>query len=103
MQTCMSQIPIPSVSLEQALTDIVETIAMEETALSNILKSEGDVIQKANNVTGNIDEFISVNESVNSIIKNVARLQILIQFKLEDTKKLLQEMDYYDIYDELEE
>lgn len=103
MESSMSQISIPSVSLEQALTDVIESIALEETALSNILNSEGEIIQKTKNIACNTDMFVSVNESVNSIIKNIARLKMLIQFKLEDAGKLLQMIIDFDEDDDLEE
>ena len=103
MHMSMSQIPILSVSLEQAITDIINSIAMEEAALSNILNSEGEIIQKTKNVACDVDELVSVNESVNSIIKNVARLQMLIQFKLEDAEKLLQKIMDFNEDEDLEE
>lgn len=103
MQTSMSQFPAPSVSLEQALTDIIESIAVEETALSGVLSSEGDILQKAKNAACTTDELICVNESVNSIIKNVARLQVLLQFKLDDIGALLKRIADIDEDFDLEE
>ena len=35
------------ISMSQAVTDLLESIAMEETALSHILNAEGEKIQKA--------------------------------------------------------
>lgn len=103
MQMSMSQIPIPSVSLEQAITDVINSIAMEESALSNILNAEGEIIQKAKNMACNTDDFVSVNESVSSVIKNIVRLQMLIQFKLEDAGRLLQRLMDFNEGDDLEE
>jgi hypothetical protein len=99
----MPKIPLPSVALEQALADIIESIAVEETALSNILHSEGEVLHKTKKVSGDIGAFIYVNESVNCIIKNVVRLQMLMQFMLEDAEGLLQKIGDVDENDELEE
>jgi len=101
MQMSMSPIPIPAISLEQAITDIINSIAMEETALSNILNSEGELIQKTKNVACDVDDLVLLNESVNDVIKNIAKLQMLIQFKLEDAEKLLHKLMDFD--DDLEE
>ena len=95
MQMSVSQIPIPSISLEQAVTDIVSSIAMEEAALSNILNSEGEIVQIAKKVACDVNDLVSVNESVSSVIKNIARLQMLLQFKLEDAEKLLHKIMYF--------
>ena len=99
----MFNIPVSSASLEQALTDIIKSIAVEETALSNILNLEREMIEKTNNRSRNLEEFISANESVNSIIKNVIKLQMLMQIKLEYVEGLLQRIEDFNENDEMEE
>ena len=101
MQMSMYPITIQAISLEQAITDIINSIAMEEAALSNILNSEGELIQKTKNVACDVDDLVLLNESVNDVIKNIAKLQMLIQFKLEDAEKLLHKLMDFD--DDLEE
>jgi hypothetical protein len=99
----ISNIRISSASLEQALTDIIKSIAEEEIALSKILNFEGEIIQKARKGARNIKEFVSVNESVNSIIENVIKLQKLTQVKLEFAEELLRGSWNFNECDEQEE
>ena len=40
------QMPENPVSMPQAVTDLIESIALEETALSHILNAEGEKMQK---------------------------------------------------------
>ena len=86
----VSNIRSSSANLEQALNDIIKSIAEEEIALSKILDFEGEIIQKARKDARNIKDFISVNDSVNSVIENVIRLQKLTQVKLDFAEELLQ-------------
>lgn len=96
----ISNIRISSDSLEQVLNDVIESIAEEEIALSKILDFEGEIIQEAKKGARNIKDFVSVNESVNSIIENVIRLQKLTQVKLEFADELLQIIRNYNECDE---
>jgi len=96
-------IPIPDISLEQAITNVIESLAIEGAALSGILNSEGEIVLKTNKISNNIDDFVSVNESVNSIVKNVFRLQMMLQFELDNTEQMLQKAEEYYENDDLEE
>lgn len=92
-----------SASMEQALNDIIRSIAEEEIALSNILNAESEIIQRARKGARNIRDFVSVNESVNSIIENVIKLQKLTKVKLEFVEELLQSIGNFSKCDEQEE
>jgi len=100
MQSYEPQFSIPIIDTEQALADIMESIAMKDAALSRILNAEGEMLQKATRISGNTDAFINVNESVNSVMRNVTRLQMLLQFELENVEALLRAVEDMD---ELEE
>ena len=68
---------------EQAITDIVESVALEQTALSHILNAEGEKIQKAvktEDIT--TAELLAVNKSVESMVNTIARLEMILQSKL---------------------
>jgi hypothetical protein len=113
MLTSDFKMPIPPVKLQQALSDIIESIAMEDTALSNLINSESGVVDKVNKLKCDMYEYIAINESVNNMMKCIARLQMLLQFELEDANELLQRVenleddnlsdDELDDMDELEE
>lgn len=91
---------LPYISLEQALTNIIESISREESATANILNAESELIQKAKNYSDNAEDIVCLNKSVNDIIKNIIRLQMLLQIKLEETGTLIEKNDNYN---ELEE
>lgn len=69
-------------SREQAITDIIESIALEETALSHILNAEGEKIQKVLELATTTEELISVNTSVESMVKAINDLESMLQEKL---------------------
>ena len=103
MFTPMFNIPISSAGLEETLKDIVKSIIDEETAVTHILNLEKEIIQKAKSSARNVDEFVSVNESVNSVINNLIKLQMMMQIKLKYIEELLENIEYFDGNDELEE
>ena len=67
----------------QAVTDIIQSVALEETALSHILNAEGEKIQKMvamADVTP--EQLLATNKSVESMVNAVARLEMILQSKL---------------------
>lgn len=67
---------------EQAVTDIITSVALQQTALSHILNAEGEKIQKGVFLAKNIDEMICVNKSVNQMVDSISKLELLLQNKL---------------------
>jgi len=94
---------ISDISLETVITNVIESLALEETALSVILVSEGEILLETAKISDNINEFIAINESVNNIVKNVFKLQIMLQFQLDNAEHMLERADEYFNGDELEE
>jgi len=103
MITADCDIPIPSTALQQALNDIINIISIEDGALCSLINIEEEMLKSIRLDTHSITEIVTINESVNCIIKNVSRLQLLLQFKLEDTKNLLLKANDFCESDELEE
>ena len=67
----------------QVVTDIIESVALQETALSHILNAEGEKIQKVvamSDVTPEV--LMAVNKSVESMVGAVSRLEMILQSKL---------------------
>lgn len=77
----------PHVCLKQAVTDIVESIALEEAAISNILSSEGELVRKLRDMKCSAAELLAANKSVNRVIKTALKMQMLLQFKMEDAEE----------------
>ncbi len=68
----------------QAVTDIIESVALEQTALSHILNAEGEKLQAviAFDET-KTEDLLKVNKSVQSMVNAIARLELILQSKLE--------------------
>ena len=82
-----------------AVNDIIESVALMETALSHILNAEGEKIQKAvgtlNSGYGkpqpglacSTEELVCIDESVENVIRAITILESLLQKKLNDALK----------------
>lgn len=68
----------------EAITDIIESVALEQTALSHILNAEGEKLQKIISMQ-KIEpcELLQINKSVQKTINAVTNLEIILQAKLE--------------------
>lgn len=69
---------------EQAISDLIESVALQDAALSHILNAEGEKIQ-AIVATENVsyDQLMSLNSSVTKLLSSVARLETVFHSKLE--------------------
>ena len=72
------------VTMHQAITDLLESIALEETAMSHILNAEGEKLQKAIAME-DIDfcQLMEVNESVANMVNVIGGLENILKDKLE--------------------
>ncbi|MEG0752696.1 MAG: hypothetical protein RR461_02600 [Angelakisella sp.] len=70
-------------SRSQAITDIIESVALEQTALSHILNAEGEKIQAVVKAATTPAQLLEVNCSVRSMVNTIARLEMVLQSKLE--------------------
>lgn len=66
----------------QAITDIIESVALQETGLSHIINAEGEKIQKVVANATTTAELTAVNASVESMISSITRLEMILQSKL---------------------
>lgn len=66
-----------------AITDMIQSVALEQTALSHILNAEGEKIQKMIALdTATPEQLLATNKSVRSMVDSISRLEILLQAKL---------------------
>ncbi len=83
----MGKPEIPDVTQEQAFTDLLESIALEETALAHFMNAEAEKVQAAGKLfeKGMMkpDEVISFQRSVAIVMQTSIKIQMLLQFKLE--------------------
>lgn len=94
-----SNFTMPAVDMQQAITDIIESIAMEDAALCKILDSENSILERSKSGLGDLQEFVGINESINSLVKRISMLQLLMQFELENAKELLEMTENLDADD----
>lgn len=66
----------------QAITDIIESVALEQTALSHILNAEGEKIQMALAMNLTPLQLLTVNRSVKGLVDEISMLESVLQMKL---------------------
>ena len=66
----------------QAVNDLVQSVALEQTALSNILNAEGKKIQKALDLNLSAEDIISINKSVECMVDTITSLEIVLKQKI---------------------
>lgn len=72
---------------EQALTDVIESVALEETAISHILNAEYEKIDKIKNMEGiTYDQILEANKSVEDMVNSITSLELILMQKLETVK-----------------
>ena len=79
----MPVITASATTRDQAITDLIQSVALEETALSHILNAEGEKIQKMVALPDVTPEgLLATNKSVESMVNAVSRLEMILQSKL---------------------
>lgn len=79
----------------QAVTDVIHSVALEQSALSHILNAEGEKIQKAVALQLSSEDILKINQSVSEMVNAVSKLDLVLQGKLEVFKNLLCEENIY--------
>ncbi|MDM8365474.1 hypothetical protein [Bacillus thuringiensis] len=73
---------------DEVINLLLSSIAMEELGLSHLLTAEAEKIQQLIKKKLSVEEVIATQESVEKILRNIIKTQILLQFKLEDVLKI---------------
>lgn len=79
----------PPIPIEDALSMILVSIAMEEIGLSHVINAEGEKIQYALRENASIEETIAVNNSVRELIDSVAYSQCILKEKVKSVAALV--------------
>lgn len=79
--------------LDGACSDIVESIALIETALSHILNAEGEKLQKIIASTDSVEKIMCANKSIQDTVTSITHLEIVLHDKLESVKGLCHRCD----------
>ncbi|MEG1390334.1 MAG: leucine-rich repeat domain-containing protein [Angelakisella sp.] len=67
----------------QAISDLIESVALQQTALSHILNAEGEKIQRAVALQLPIEDMLKVNKSVKDMANAITQLEMVLQGKLQ--------------------
>ena len=93
----MSEPEIPERTQEEALTDLLVSIALEETALAHIINAEGEKIQAIAQMMEDEDispeDAIEMQQEVSRMMRMPIKKQMLLQFKLEDVLDFKEELE----------
>lgn len=87
---------IPERTQEEALTDLLVSIALQETALAHLINAEAEKVQAAANKNFHFDEIIDFQEAVRGVIITTIKMEMLLQFKLEEVLKFKGELEFVD-------
>lgn len=71
------------------ICNVIESIADEEMSIACLLSAECEKIKKAVHLACDINELVLINDSVNSNLKNIIKLQLVLQLKLEEANEML--------------
>lgn len=73
-----------TITREEAVGDIIESVALEESALAHILNAESEkLLAVVENAAATPEELLAVNKSVQNTVSAIARLEMLLKAKLE--------------------
>ncbi|QCT01304.1 hypothetical protein E6C60_0581 [Paenibacillus algicola] len=91
----------PEITLKrkEAINLLLSSIALEEIGLSHIINAEGEKIQRfVKDHCVDLEDILRINRSVELMLRNVIKNQMLLQFKLEDVMllDLKEHIDYDD-------
>lgn len=90
---------IPDREREDIINDLLESIALEETALAHLINAEAEKIQWAVGTLENqertendgltFEEVLAIQDAVVRVMRSAIKFQMLLQFKLEDVLDLI--------------
>ena len=75
---------LPKVTLDQAVIDLLESIALQESALSHILCAESQKMKAAMSMEElDLCKLLEVNDSATNMVHAVTNLELVLKEKLE--------------------
>lgn len=77
-----------------AASALLQSIALEETAISHILNAEGEKLQKAVAMHGcDQKDLLEINKSVGDMVDKITSLEIVLKAKLDLIRPILDDCD----------
>lgn len=79
-----------TITREESIGDIIESIATEEAAIAHILNAESEKLQKIINASNvSAQDLLAANKSVKNTVDTVIGLEIALKAKLEMFKSTI--------------
>lgn len=80
----MPVISSSNITRSQAITDIIQSVALQQAALAHILNAEGEKLQRILAYeTIAAETILQTNKSVESMVDSVAQLETVLKQKLD--------------------
>lgn len=71
-------------TVDQVITNLIESVAMQETSLSHILNAEGEKMESIITMDGtSTEELLEMNRLAGLMVNAVTRLELILQGKVE--------------------
>lgn len=78
------------ISLEETISLLLASIALEELSLAHIMNAEAEKIQEVIKCSGNkLYDLLSIDKSVERVLRDVIKKEILLEFKFENVLDLM--------------
>ena len=74
-----------------AASALLQSIALEETAISHILNAEGEKLQKAISISCDQKDLIEINKSVEDMVDKITSLEVILKSKLDLITPILED------------
>lgn len=88
----MPKIECPDIEKCCAASSLVQSIALEEAAISHILNAEGEKIQKVLSLHNcDCKDILEVNKSVQETVEKITSLEIVLKAKLDLITPILED------------
>lgn len=91
----MPEISPSNTSPCQAITDLLESVALQEAGIAHIINAEGEKIQYALGLIpgltqpASIPDLLSINDSVRKTLTSITNKEIVLQSKLQNILDLM--------------
>ena len=85
--------PDIDITLEDSINLLLMSVALEEISLSELISAETkkleSVLKQGKNKNIPFESILEINKSIDNTLKNIIKLQMLLQFKLDNVKELI--------------
>lgn len=85
--------PNIDITLDDAINLLLVSVALEEISLSDLIRAETkkleSFLKQSNNKENSTENVLNLNRSIDDTLKNIIKLQMLLQFKLDNVRELI--------------